>query len=530
MYLKIATQLNLRPEQIAATVDLLDAGNTLPFIAHHRKEATGRLDRVGMDRGEQEMTQIEQWAIFELSLKGPKDGNPFVDVSFGTRFSHKHRVVEVNGFYDGDGVYRVRFMPDAPGPWSYVTTSSRAELNGVKGQFTCTEPGLGNHGPVRVSNTYHFAYADGSPYFPIGTTCYVWNHQGDTLEEQTLETLRAAPFNKMRMCVFPKHYVFNQNEPVYHAFERTEAGEWDYARFNPAFFQHLEQRIGDLRDLGIEADLILFHPYDRWGYATMDAETNEHYLRYLVARLAAYRNVWWSLANEYDLMEAKAMADWDRFFRIVQASDPYQHLRSIHNCRQFYDHGKPWVTHCSIQHHDLKKTTEWRELYGKPVVMDECGYEGDVEFNWGNLTPQELVNRFWEGTVRGGYVGHGETYLHPQDVLWWSKGGVLHGQSPARIAFLRRILEEGPTQGIDPATKHWNVICAGVAGEYYLHYFGNTQSVRRFIALPEDIEFSIETIDAWEMTITPLEGTYSGRCEIPLPGKPYIALRIRKAT
>ena len=32
----------------------------------------------------------------------------------------------------------------------------------------------------------------------------------------------------------------------------------------------------------------------------------------------AYRNVWWSLANEYDLMRTKTMADWDRFFRIVQ--------------------------------------------------------------------------------------------------------------------------------------------------------------------------------------------------------------------
>jgi len=481
------------------------------------------------------MRNVERWDTFELSLKGPSTGNPFIDVSFGARFSHKHRVVEVDGFYDGankdgsSGVYRVRFMPDTPGPWTYVTTSNRAELDGVEGQFTCTEPSPTNHGPVRVNNTTHFAYADGSPYFPIGTTCYVWNHQGDALEEQTLETLKTAPFNKMRMCVFPKHYVFNRNEPVYHAFERAESGEWEYARFNPAFFQHLERRIGDLRDLGIEADLILFHPYDRWGYATMDAETDDRYLRYLVARLAAYRNAWWSMANEYDLMEAKTMADWDHFFRTVQESDPYQHLRSIHNCRQFYDHAKPWVTHCSVQSRDLDKTTEWRKLYGKPVVVDECGYEGDVEFNWGNLTPQELVNRFWKGTAQGGYVGHGETYLHPQDVLWWSKGGVLHGESAARIAFLRRILEEGPAQGIDPATEHWNVTCAGVTGEYYLHYFGNSQSARRFIDLPGDTEFAIEIIDAWEMTITPLEGTYSGRCEIPLPGKPYIALRIRKA-
>ncbi len=116
--------------------------------------------------------------------------------------------------------------------------------------------------------------------------------------------------------------------------------------------------MADLLALGIEADIILFHPYDRWGFATMSAETDDRTLRYVIARLAAYRNVWWSLANEYDLMQAKTMTDWDRFFRIVQESDPYGHLRSVHNCRGFYDHGKPWVTHCSVQHHDVKRVRE----------------------------------------------------------------------------------------------------------------------------------------------------------------------------
>ncbi len=40
----IASQLNIRPEQVAATIELLDAGNTLPFIARYRKEATSGLD------------------------------------------------------------------------------------------------------------------------------------------------------------------------------------------------------------------------------------------------------------------------------------------------------------------------------------------------------------------------------------------------------------------------------------------------------------------------------------------------------
>lgn len=42
--LPIATHLNIRPEQAAATIALLDDDNTLPFIARYRKEATGGLD------------------------------------------------------------------------------------------------------------------------------------------------------------------------------------------------------------------------------------------------------------------------------------------------------------------------------------------------------------------------------------------------------------------------------------------------------------------------------------------------------
>ncbi len=473
--------------------------------------------------------QVERWGIFELALPGPTDGNPFTDVEFSAQFKYQNRIVEPDGFYDGDGIYRVRLMPDVSGEWRYTTHSNRQELDGHSGSFTCVEPSAGNHGPVRVHDTFHLAYADGTPHLSVGTTCYVWNHQGDALEEQTLETLKTAPFNKMRMCVFPKHYTFNKNEPEFYPFLRDEEGNWDFTRFDPEFFRHFEKRVGDLRDLGIEADIILFHPYDRWGFATMPPEVDDRYLRYLIARVAAYRNVWWSMANEFDLMKEKHEADWDRFFRIVQERDPYQHLRSIHNCRGFYDHGKPWVTHQSIQHSDLARVPEWRATYRKPVVVDECRYEGNIENMWGNITAQEMVNRFWLGTVGGGYVGHGETYLHPAEILWWSKGGVLHGESPARIAFLRNLLEANVTGGLNPLTLINPRAREGASQgeEYYLYYFGSSQPARFQIMLAEDKRYKLDIIDAWEMTITPVEGTYSGTFLLDLPGKPYIAVQAR---
>ena len=52
--------------------------------------------------------------------------------------------------------------------------------------------------------------------------------------------LAAGPFNKMRMCVFPKSYLFNENEPELYPFEGSLDGGFDYERPNPAFYRHLE--------------------------------------------------------------------------------------------------------------------------------------------------------------------------------------------------------------------------------------------------------------------------------------------------
>ncbi|MBU1305488.1 MAG: DUF5060 domain-containing protein, partial [Alphaproteobacteria bacterium] len=136
------------------------------------------------------------WATFELTLAGPSEGNPFRDVDLRATFTQGDRQVEVTGFYDGGGAYKLRLLPDAEGQWHYQTASNIDALDGVRGSFEVGPAQPGHHGPVRVSNKHHFRYADGTRYTNIGTTAYVWNLQGDALEEQTLATLAAAPFTK----------------------------------------------------------------------------------------------------------------------------------------------------------------------------------------------------------------------------------------------------------------------------------------------------------------------------------------------
>ncbi|HYW96327.1 MAG TPA: DUF5060 domain-containing protein, partial [Bacteroidales bacterium] len=169
-------------------------------------------------------TTTPKWGLYEITLEGPEDGNPFKDVKLSAEFEKGDRKVVVTGFYDGNGTYKVRFMPDETGTWTYTTNSNLEVLNDKTGMVACSEPEAGNHGPVSVYDTYLFRYADGTPYREVGTTSYAWIHQGDSLEGITLKTLASAPFNKLRMCIFPKSYSYNENEPVYYPFPRDSTG------------------------------------------------------------------------------------------------------------------------------------------------------------------------------------------------------------------------------------------------------------------------------------------------------------------
>jgi hypothetical protein len=491
---------------------------------------------------------VSKWEVFEITLSGPAGGNPFAEVDLHADFSLEHRTVSVDGFYDGEGRYKIRFMPDDEGNWTFSTSSNAEELNGKTGGFTCTPALASSHGPVRVRNTSHFAYEDGTPYFPFGTTCYAWVHQSEAMQEQTLRTLASAPFNKMRMCIFPKHYEYNHNEPALYPFVRDAAGKHDFSRFNPAFFAHIEKRIGDLRALGIEADLILFHPYDRWGYQSMTAEEDDRYLKYVLARLSPFSNIWWSIANEYDLMKYKSVSDFDRFFHIVERHDPYGHLRSIHYSNVMYDYSHPWVTHVCMQSYKFDVATEWRASMRKPLIWDEVGYEGNLNRRWGNLAGEEMLRRFWLAILGGGYASHGETLLKESDALdenstpslWWAHGGELRGVSPQRIGFLRKVVEE--TAGGAGVSSKRTGLTAQIAPYYLnatvvdekssdvrqiLYYTDFHQPLFYEFPIPEG-RFTAELIDPWAMKITPLGGTYEGKSKIRLTGRPYQAVRFRR--
>jgi hypothetical protein len=495
-------------------------------------------------------SKVEKWGIFELTLKGSEAGNPFIDTKLTAEFKHGDKTYRPEGFYDGNGVYKVRFMPNEEGAWTYTTQSSQGELNGKKGEFVCTPAPANMHGPVRVRNQFHFAYADGKAFYPFGTTIYEWAFRDKAKKDQTIETLKASPFNKARMLAIPPYsstYTEGPLKLTVFPFVGTAKENFDFSHFNPEYFKQLEVDIKRLADIGVEADLILFRPYDKgkWGFDMMDDATNIRYLKYMVARFAAYHNIWWSMCNENSFIKHLTDDDWDRYFQVVQKADPYDHLRSIHNADRIYDYTKPWVTHVSLQYYNVVKspwgTSLLRDIYKKPIVNDEINYEGNISRRWGQLTGEEMTYRFWNAYIGGGYATHGES----TESGWIGGGGKLTGQSPARIAFLKKIIESGPAEGMEPVDHFYTPNIAGKAGEYYLIYFGkDTPTEWNFVlpkaAMADGIHFKAEVIDTWNMTVTPLDKVFETakmdsysfndkqQGKVKLPGKPYMAVRITR--
>ena len=59
--LEISKQLSVRVQQVERTLQLLEEGNTIPFISRYRKEATGNLN-------EEQIREINEVYMYQVNL------------------------------------------------------------------------------------------------------------------------------------------------------------------------------------------------------------------------------------------------------------------------------------------------------------------------------------------------------------------------------------------------------------------------------------------------------------------------------
>ncbi len=501
---------------------------------------------------------------FELQFNGKEPAGSLINSDLTAEFFIGADRKTVKGFYAGNGVYKIRFLPEKAGQYTWKVKG----LFNAQGQENCEESDF--RGITRAVET-HFESANGKTFAPFGTTVYALVHQREDLVDETIESLKNSPFNKVRMCVFPKHYDYNHNEPPLFAYEFKD-GKPDTSKPVFAFWDMLERRLTQMNDSGIESDLIIFHPYDKWGFSKLTKEQCFEYLEYLTRRLSAFPNIWWSLANEYELVISYTGL-FPEFAKYIFQNDPYKHLLSNHQIFSPYDFSPSEISHVCLQTSDITHTAKWIKRYNKPVVYDEIKYEGNIAHDWGNISGRELTDRFWRIYASGAYATHGETFITKEnsddEILWWGKGGKLRGESVPRIKFLKELIDSlalplkpvtsgiaiaalmeyetlqktvaeveksgsGNTfialfknltqEGYEQISRMSEKSFSQAGDNAFLYYLAESCPIIFEVDLPQTGKYSIFVIDTWNMKKTKFASNVNGKVKVDLPGKEAFAV------
>ena len=390
--------------------------------------------------------EVPCWSVHEIMLTATREqANPYTQAGVTSVFTGPGRITkEVSGFWDGDSTFRIRFTPTALGKWSWMTTSADPGLDRRSGVINCTAPDAGRHGFLRrdQSNPYSFVWDDGSRYFMWGQTYYdvMLNVMARGGWKAGVDNTAAHGMNKIRLHVFAhKNYkagvedmTYSQVVPFGGAFSNLNRDQ-----LNIAYWQGLDEYVRYVESKGLVADLILFNPYGEnvmWGTQDQD----ERYLRYILARYAAFPHVIWCVCNEWNYA-TKPRSYFDRMGAIIRNEDPWvkegANLRalSIHQGTRidFSYFDADWPVHAIIQYgvrnnvqNSRPETTkdpvtrfhigdEWGNAsivynlgHDMPVVNDEYGYIGEkapVE-----LTQTQHRQAMWGIAAAGGFGAVGD--------------------------------------------------------------------------------------------------------------------------
>ena len=444
--------------------------------------------------------RVRRGEILEVRVRVEKAyENPYVQGGVMAKFvSPSGRIWEIGGFWDGGQNWGIRFSPDETGEWRY---SARSRGHGFvqEGSFVCVPSE--HRGVLRINPRYpySFAYSDGTPFFWMGDTAWgaLWDQV--TLDDfkRYVDRRAAQHFNTIHMLTYEG---------------RNEGGEpflnGDRDRLNPAYYQSVDRKLEYLQAKDIGAGLCLTWAQDFLAYAPGQFE---RYIRYMVARYAAYRNIVWFVSGEFE--EEKTSADYAQFGELLSMLDPYRHPVSIHtidSSNEFAE--RSWLAYVMQQireedggvpisqllrdlgRRDVRVVNEVPTVtvaeadrlhacilqdrrYGKPVVNAEFGYEQyDGRTGLRNrVTPDAVRKLAWAIVTAGGYFTYGNeaTYYKP-----WS----LPQQELGGAEFMRHLY------AFMTGTQFWKLephdelldygYCLAAPGEEYVIYLAQGREVR----------------------------------------------------
>jgi len=417
------------------------------------------------------------FSVIDFPFQGPWCGPtdaPARDVTLRVTFRHEsgEPAYTVHGFWDGDGrggdrgnVFKVRFCPTKAGRWRIETVESNAKAlarrqRGATIQVKPSDhPGFWLPDPETPDGRW-YRRSDGSHPYIVGNTHYTFlsrmtadgPRRGGAIADDV--AANAPYFKKLRFGVHGGRYPHPEAKPYFDDAGRpTDDGDFSH-RPSPAWFhERVDAAVAAACEHDLIADLIISGPDTREARAALRARANggdpTPYLRYMAARYGAYPNVWFCLANEWNIKNPRYSAEEvQRFGRILREHLPYPTPVSIHGRPGDWDRSlnarPPWHDHVILQGKIKRLDTSADVIArnvarggGVPVINDELGYEGR-----GDRFSRDDVIEGHLGAFLGG--GYGTTGFKPTSktghYFWGGFTPSEHTAAP-HLAYLRKIID-----------------------------------------------------------------------------------------
>jgi len=443
---------------------------------------------------------VRPWEVVEIELETrnasdnfylsslPPDGATLVRATFSGTSGEALALGQeftLDGFWDGNQTFRVRFAPPTPGTWTYHTSSADPSLHGTTGSFQCvawnpsdTLDNPTRRGFVQVRQTGArpgrlFEYADGTPFLWIGDTWWNWTKRGINFDS----------FRKLADDRADKGFTVGQLFFAGRGWGRQSSLlNPDYTKPDLDHVRHVEAMIRYANQRGLT---VWIHPW--WGGAdinrTIGPENIRRWWRYVVARLAAY-NVIWTLAGEYNLNNygSLGLEFWKQLGTSVAAWDPYERLLSTHPTPPGWSggaeapqwstgsvlHQEPWLNyHQSQVGHGRWRNEmipivvqqDYAHTPAKPIVVTEPWYE----FIEGNPTAADIrfgmLSALMSGAAGHSYAGGHVWKAHlpeaPAGRDSWPmemefNRDTLNYPGARSIGFIARLLKDRPWWTLEP--------------------------------------------------------------------------------
>jgi Domain of unknown function (DUF5060)/Protein of unknown function (DUF4038) len=251
---------------------------------------------------------------FELSAADlTAHPNPYASVTLRIEFrSPRFKTYLMPAFWDGSrNKLIVRFTPTEGGQWTYRATSNLRSFDGNEGMFNAAQSD--SPGFVNVANVHHWATDNKQPHLWMGFIADRFAFVSAAEFDQQLNQAAQNKFNHFRGSILG---IAKDRAVVYLAADRP----------NPAYFDELDRRIAQIHKRGITTDLMLASDPNYITALFPDLQARERFVRYAIARYAAFNITWQGLEVFEDYADGRALLK--ELGLDLKRLDPYQHPRS----------------------------------------------------------------------------------------------------------------------------------------------------------------------------------------------------------